>query len=213
MNNSKRMPACTKCATLWIDQAIAASDTPVAPVERRQLIAALLARHHLLLIGPAGAGKRAFARALANILAAGQPDRVRVLRGHPWWAAHTGDVNQFVFAQENYNIWRLTDFVSNAIQSTKNTMRDGAPAHVPFVLVIEKMSRAETDIYFRLFDSKWSSPFVQQGSEPLIRLIGVLDTSESAAESSQIEPGVTCVFLGQASRRGKMTKPQLFRRL
>lgn len=73
MIGQKQVPVqpCPPCVAAWVDRASAAPGLKLTDLERRRLIAALLTRPHLILSGPAGAGKRRLASALA--LAIAQP--------------------------------------------------------------------------------------------------------------------------------------------
>lgn len=190
---------CPTCASLWVDGAIKASGARVPNEERRQLIIALLESRHLLLTGLPGTGKRRLAHALADSLCPGHPERVRTLRGHPWWAAQTGDVNRFVAAQMNYDKWRLEDFVADMVRTVHEIRRPNLAAQPAFVVIIENMSPVETDFYFHSFLNEWISSAVQGKIAGRFMLIGTLDAPQSPGLSAATKKIVTMVNLVSSS--------------
>lgn len=194
-----RNRTCPTCVSLWVDNAIAASSIELTDRERRQLIAALLARRHLLLTGPADIGKRLLARSLASAVTSGEPDRVRVVSGHPWWAAQTGDVTRFVNVQTTYNLWRLADFVSDVATSVAQAIQIPTPVEKVFVAVVERMSRAETDAYFGPFTKKETPSSTLGQAAGQLRIFGTFDADESPYLPGNIERAVAAIHLKRAS--------------
>lgn len=191
---------CPHCVSNWVDLAIMNSRVVLTAKERRQLIAALLARRHLLLTGAAGVGKRRLAQALADVMTDGQSDRVRVLQGHPWWADQTGDVTSYVTAQMNYSIWRLEDFVANAVSSINRGRTQSAVMEMIFALVVERMSPVETDYYFHLFNTGEGSTFFTSGRiSGVLKVLGTCDANEPPDLPDELERTVARIHLGQAS--------------
>ena len=86
---------CAFCVTAWVDGARDEAGVRLTDLARRRLIAGLLARPHLILSGPAGAGKQRLAEALALSIAARRSSRVCLLQGHPWWAENTCDTSHY----------------------------------------------------------------------------------------------------------------------
>jgi len=190
---------CPTCAIHWVDQAVAQSGVCLTDGERRQIIAGLLSRPHLLLCGPSGTGKRRLADALAQSIAGKQGDRVRILQGHPWWATATGDVSAFVTAQMNYNTWRLVDFVSAAIDAAgQRDVNQRAQPHGSFVLCVVAMSPAEVDFYFRGIADLWQTLLNKRMLAQSVRIFGTTDGETSPPLSSEIAPTVTIVHMGGA---------------
>lgn len=146
------MKPCPVCATRWVDQACSSTGIRLPDAVRRQLIAGLLARRHLILSGPSGLGKASLARALALCMVQGRASHVRSIQGHPWWAANTHDVAHFVMMQTDYSLWRLIDFVESIVMkqesSSPSYTLDAGQEYVAFV---EQMSPVEIELYFDRF--------------------------------------------------------------
>jgi hypothetical protein len=178
-----RYPACVR---KWVDRAINESGVSLTPLERRRLIAALLSRRHLILSGPAGAGKRQLAYELALSVANGTKDRVCRLQGHPWWATGTGDVGFFVDLQTNFSAWQLANFAESilderlpAIQHVSRSNRGSQTRDNigEYVVCVERLSRLEIELYYSVF-ATWMTKRAQAEARPVpIRLIGTYDSA------------------------------------
>ena len=92
----------------------------------QQLVAALLSRQHLILSGRAGIGKRQLAHSLALSIAEGRQDHVRLIQGHPWWAARTGNVGFFVNLQTQFSVWQLAIFIEAVLNGAPLSSRNGS---------------------------------------------------------------------------------------
>ena len=193
MITSNFMKPCPICATRWVDQACLSASVRLADSARRQLIAGLLARRHLILSGPAGLGKVRLAKALALCIAQGRPSHVRSIQGHPWWAAKTHDVARFVTMQTDYSLWRLADFVE--------TISSGGPGNgQDYVAFVGQISPVEIELYFgrfvwRLFRRE------QYGASPIpLRLIGTYNTDTPPPLEDHIKYLSAVVHLDKISR-------------
>jgi hypothetical protein len=186
---------CTFCVTQWVDLSLAAAKVQVTDLERRQLIATLLSRPHLILSGPPGVGKGQLVRTLALVGVEGERDRVCWLRGHPWWAANTASVGRFVELQTDLSLSRLAHFANSARDAEESSLRYGGtgsfkaanrngreagPMHgvCAFVACVERVSPVEIELYFRVVaewlvtngkGAKGASSFVP------LRLVGTYD--------------------------------------
>ena len=138
------------CVTAWVDYACAAINIRLADLDRRQLIAALLSRQHLILSGPAGIGKCRLAYALALSIADGRESHVCLLQGHPWWASRTGDLVYFVSLQTRFSEWRLAYFIESVLHSQQPPAQVKAEGDTgDYVACVQRMSPVEIDFYFR----------------------------------------------------------------
>jgi len=181
---------CWVCVTNWVDRAWRAAGVRLTELERRRLIAALLARPHLILSGPAGIGKGRLARALSLSGVNDERGRVCFLQGHPWWAANTANVSHFVELQTDYSLWRLAHFAYSAVNGEESFSPDvmteaaagngqgGEPADQICVHVacVERLSPVEIELYFRVF-AEW---LLRDGAGESwflpLRLIGTFDS-------------------------------------
>jgi len=151
MSHIRMIPLCSFCVTRWVEEACFAANVGLTALEQQRLTAALLARRHLILSGPTGTGKCRLAHALALAIAHGQQTHVRLIQGHPWWAARTGDVAHFVAIQTELSMSRLVDFVEAILQ---NKGRSHSPAvqtgedREDYVACVERMSPVEVHTYF-----------------------------------------------------------------
>ena len=144
------MQACPFCTVVQIDSITTRTDLHLAGTERQRLIAALLARRHIILSGPAGIGKRRLARALALAVADNHLRQVITIQGHPWWAAKTGDVARFVEMQTQFSILRFGYFLEDILRDKTpppSTRKREGSRH--FAVCIMRMSPLEIEFYFR----------------------------------------------------------------
>jgi len=197
------MQLCPFCTTTWVDRACAAAEIRLTAPERRRLIAALLARPHLILSGPAGIGKRRLAHALALSMTQGRQSQVRTIQGHPWWAAQTGNIAHYVNLQTEFNTWRLADFLKFALHnrqplSLRQAERDDAG---DYVVCVERMSPVEIDLYFSKF-LRWLLWMRQDAHRTVpLRLIGTYDSSIPPGLDHRILRVAALVHLGSAPQR------------
>ncbi|MCZ7574304.1 MAG: hypothetical protein M5U01_37615 [Ardenticatenaceae bacterium] len=201
----KQIPVqpCPPCVAAWVERASAAPGLRLTDLERRRLIAALLTRPHLILSGPAGAGKRRLASALALAIAQGEPGHVRVIQGHPWWAARTDDVAYYVDLQTEFSTWRLADFLESIMTARRRSPRSQAEGdRGDYVVCVERMSPVEIDFYFGVV-TRWlrRSAQDQAGAVPL-RLIGTYDSQIPPDLYDPILSVAAVVHLGSGSYRG-----------
>lgn len=184
--------------TMWVDHARAATGIRMTTTERRQLIAALRSRQHLILSGPADIGKRELAKALAFSMAQRQRKRVRLIQGHPWWAAGTGDIARFVNLQMEFSVWRLIDFMESAgtrLSSQIQADRKGED----YVACIERMSPVEIDFYFGVFSQWLRKDRPDQAATLSLRLIGTFDSRKPPNLDRRILCEAAVVHLGSGS--------------
>ena len=201
------MYRCPSCVTTWVDRASAMAGIKLADLERRQLIAALLSRWHLILSGPAGIGKCQLAHALALSITQGQQNYVCLLQGHPWWAAGTGNISQFVELQTEFSVWRLAYFVEFALNSQRPLA--GAQArgnHHEYVACVMRMGPAEIEFYFGVV-SRWLLRNAWDGVGPApIRLIGTYDSDKPPDLDAQILRTTALVHLMSNGRNEREAK-------
>lgn len=190
---------CPLCATEWVDQACLTANVRLADTARRQLIASLLARRHLILSGPSGIGKIRLADALALCMVQGRTNCVRSIQGHPWWAAHTQDVARFVTMQTDHSLWRLADFMESIeweqTSPAPSTIGSDVQEHVALV---HEMSPVEIELYFGRF-LWWLSGRRQHDGSPIpLRLVGTYTTDSLPLLDDHILRLAAHVHLGRA---------------
>jgi hypothetical protein len=151
----------------------------LAGEQRRQLIAGLLARRHLVLSGPREGGKSELARALARSMTAAESGRVCALQGHPWWASQTGNVSGYASMQSAYTTWRLVYFLASAADRGEDpeTIPEGT---LPCGQVVcdERMGPAELDFYFGVLPYRLLRNRRGQVRPWSVRFIGTYDSDE-----------------------------------
>ena len=77
--------------------------TAVSSRRLMELYVALKSKPVAILVGPAGSGKLAAARALGARLAAADGMCFQEMMGHPWWASRSAGVALFTEAQQRFN--------------------------------------------------------------------------------------------------------------
>ncbi|NIN34349.1 MAG: hypothetical protein GTO60_04325, partial [Gammaproteobacteria bacterium] len=165
--------SCPVCASAWIDRASRASGFILTGLEQQQLLAALLARRHIILSGPMGIGKTQLAQALAASMTGDYHRQTMTIQGHPWWTIKTGDPARFVKMQVQFSTLRLNYFVEDILQnqalwSDTHTRRSFGDD----VISIHNMSPFEIDLYF-----KGSLPWLTKDAREFpLRLIGTYDS-------------------------------------
>jgi hypothetical protein len=202
---------CVLCVTAAVDHAIEESGVLLTDLARRRLIAALLARPHLILSGPAGNGKRRLARALSRSIAAGRSDRVCQLQGHPWWADNTGDTGYYAHLQTEFSVWRLAHFTRSVLDGKAPHCRglDRASPDIAsqagggeYVVCVERMSPSEVELYFHVVsESLFDNGLTTACSAP-IRLIGTFDSSAPPDLDASILRLTAVVHLGDTHGEG-----------
>ncbi len=184
------------CATTWVDRACAATNVRLADQERRQLIAALLSRQHLILSGPAGMGKRRLAYALALAIVDGRKSHVSLLQGHPWWASKTNDVAYFVNLQTRFTEWRLAYFMESVLLSQQPSSQVQAESGTgDYVVCVQRMSPAEIDFYFSVVSQSLLKMAQGKAEAVPIRLLGTYDTMTPPDLDTQTRRFVALVHL------------------
>ncbi len=192
----QRIPFCT---ITWGDRACARTGVRRTHLERRRLIAALLSRQHLILSGRSGIGKRQLAHALALSIAGGRQDYVRLIQGHPWWAADTGDVARYVGLQTEFNMWRLADFLGFALNGRQPFSRSRVERDVgDYVVCIERMSPVEIDSYFGMLAQWLLEGALDQTGPVSLRLIGTYDSDTPPDLDGRIRRVAALVHLDSA---------------
>lgn len=192
---------CPRCATQWVDQATCVAGLHLENAERRQLIAGLLARRHLIVSGPDGSGKRRLIKALSIAMALDRSDHVFFLQGHPWWAAGTGNVTRFVDMQTEFSLWRLNDFVESLSAEQRNQSVLHTKEQVsPYVVCVERMSPAEIDLYFG-GAVQWLCRQQIRGVMPAsLRFAGTFDGDRAPLLGAAILRATALVHLGGTPR-------------
>ncbi len=185
----------------WVDRAHAASGVRLTDLERRQLTAAMLVCRYLILSGPAGSGKRQLAYALALSIVGDQQDHVRLIQGHPWWAASAGDVARYVGLQTEFNRWRLADFLRFALDGRQPLSGGQAKRNAgDFVVCVERMSPMEIDFYFRALSPWLREGTLDQAESASLRLIGTYDSDRLPDLDDRIQRAAALVHLGSAMK-------------
>lgn len=196
------MQLCPTYVTAWVDRASAATSLKLTDLTRRRLIATLLTRQHVILSGPAGAGKRCLASALALAITQGQPGHVRVIQGHPWWAARTGNVAYYVDLQTKFSTWRLADFLESIVTTRRRSPRSQTEGDCgDYVVCVERMSPVEITFYFGVV-APWLRRSAQdQGGAVPLRLIGTYDSQAPPDLDDPILAVVALVHLDSIPER------------
>ena len=206
------MQRCHFCSTTWVDRATAETGIRLTALERRRLIAALLARQHLILSGPACIGKRRLAYELALSIVDGQQYRVCLLQGHPWWAARTSDVGYFVNLQSRFSMWQMAHFTTSVLNGTRAFSRESSKKIPPelnltaqaegdtdsYVVCVECMSPAEIDLYFRVILPSFSESVPSTTASAPVRLIGTYDSLTPLDLDEHVMQVAALVHLGRA---------------
>lgn len=196
------MQLCPFCTTTWVDRACAAAEIRLTAPERRRLIAALLARPHLILSGPAGIGKRRLVHALALSMTQGRQSQVRTIQGHPWWATETGDIGYYVNLQTEFSVWRLDDFMESILHRMPiSSGIHGDRESSTYVVCVERMSPVEIDLYFSKF-LRWLLWMGLDAHRTVpLRLIGTYDSSMPPGLDHRILRVAALVHLGSTPQR------------
>ncbi len=193
------MQRCPFCVITWVDDAGAVAGTELTALERRRLIAALLSRQHLILSGRSGIGKRQLAYALALSIAGGRQDFVRLIQGHPWWAANTGNIARYVGLQTEFNTWRLADFLGFALNGRLPFSPSRVETHVgDYVVCIERVSPVEVDSYFGALAQWLLGGALDQIGPVSLRLIGTIDSETPPDLDGRIQRVAALVHLDSA---------------
>lgn len=167
-------------------------------------MAALLSRRHLILSGPTGIGKCRLAQALAGAMTDNRQDRLRVLQGHPWWAADTDDVVRFVNAQTEYTLWRLADFLEDIARN--RSPEQAARTAGTYVICIKRMGPAELEFYFGELAHALRTHNRDASATVALRLIGTYDseTAPDLSDRALRERIVGIVHLGGTAQEDRM---------
>jgi DNA polymerase III delta prime subunit len=147
-------------------------------LERRLLIANLLAFQNLIICGPPGVGKCRLVNALALAMTDGQRSQICTIQGHPWWAAQTGAVAHYVDLQTGFSVWRLTEFVTSALEKLKPSLlpqNDGEDGR--YIVCVERMSPVEVNLYFEQFLLWLCQTQQNRNSAQRLRIIGTYDST------------------------------------
>lgn len=131
-----------------VDRASDETGITVLDTERRRLIGALLSRPHLILSGDASVPKSELAYHLSVLIANQDDNNVCVLQGHPWWAAKTGNVSQYVELQMQFSAYRLAEFMECALRDRKRCADQRNSRGGDYVACVQGMSAAEINFYF-----------------------------------------------------------------
>ena len=193
------MQHCPFCITVWVDRACAGAGLRLTDLERRRLIAAMLARQHLILSGRSGIGKRRLAHALALSITGGRRNYVCVIQGHPWWAASTGDIARYVGLQTKFSTWRLADFIEFARHGTQLASQIQAMRDDDYVVCVERMSPVEIDFYFGGLSQWLLKGAPDQAVFVSLRLIGTYDSDTPPDLDDRILRVTALVHLSSAS--------------
>jgi hypothetical protein len=193
------MQRCPFCTSTWVDRAYAETGVRMTDLVRRRLIAALLSRRHLILSGQSGIGKRQLAQTLALSIAGGRQDNVRLVQGHPWWAADTGDVARYIGLQTEFNMWRLADFLGFALNGRQPFSRSRVESDVgEYVVCMERMSLVEIDSYFGVLAQWLLEGALDQTGPASLRLIGTYDSDTPPDLDGRIRRVAALVHLDSA---------------
>jgi len=168
---------CSICVMGSVERICAETGIRLPEEERRQLIAGLLARQHLILSGPQGSRKCELAQALAFSLVAERRERVCTLVGHPWWAGNTDDMAYYANMQMAFSEWRLVYFLAAAQDDEERMPRVRSEDSVGgYAVCIERMSPAEIDLYFGTLAYKLAAAGQGMRRYLPVRFIGTYDS-------------------------------------
>lgn len=187
------MKPCPFCGAQWVDHALAVTGIKLTDLERGRLIVALLTRPHLILSGPVGSGKCRLAYGLALAIAQGRQSQVRLIQGHPWWAARTGRVAHYVGMQSEFSAWRLADFIVSVLHPPQLSA-DGSG----YVACVERMSPVEIDLHFGRLALSLLRNAVDSGQSVPLRLIGTYDGQSRPDLDTHILRTTALVHVGGA---------------
>lgn len=185
--------SCPFCGTQWVDHALAVTGITLTDLERGRLLAALLTRPHLILSGPVGSGKCRLASALALAICQGRQHQVRLIQGHPWWAARTGQVARYVGMQSNLSAWRLADFIVSVLHRPQLAAGGGV-----YVAYVERMSPVEIELYFGRLALSLRQTSTNDGKPVPLRLIGTYDSQCKPDLAARILRTTALVHVGGA---------------
>ncbi len=175
-------------AATWVDRVLSETGIRLTDLERRQLMAALASRPHLILSGPGGMGKSRLARSLARCITDGRPGHVCTIQGHPWWAAGTGDVAYFIHLQTAFSAWRLAHFMES--------VPHGAHGTEAYVICVERMSLAEIDCYFEVLLPRLAWEARSEMHSASLRWIGTYDSYTPPELGPRVRRMAALVHLG-----------------
>ena len=185
----------------WVDQACAIADVTLSGLERRRLIANLLAYKNLIICGPPGVGKCRLANALALAVTDGQRSQICTIQGHPWWAAQTGDVAHYVELQTKFSMWRLTEFATSFVgrlQPSLLSQNNGEDSR--YVVCVERMSPVEVHLYFEQFLLWLCQTKHNSNSAQMSRIIGTYDSTMLPNLGDDILRLAALVYIGGTSQ-------------
>ncbi len=180
-------PTMQRTAT-WVDRALSETGIRLTDLERRQLMAALISRPHLVLSGPGGIGKSRLAQSLARCITDERPGHVCTLQDHPWWAAGTGDVAYFTHLQTVFSAWRLAHFMESVPHDAHGTEA--------YVICVERISLAEIDCYFEMLLLWLAREARSETNSVPLRLIGTYDSNTPPDLDPRVRRMAALVHLG-----------------